>query len=79
MARTSKARSEAIDNIAVGSAISSRERTVPDLSGAAAGALPPATTTWGNTENIAVGTDYSADENLIAVGTNLLAAERRTP
>lgn len=69
MARTSKARSEAIDNIAVGSAISTRERTI-------AGALPPATTTWGNTENIAVGTDYSADENLVVVGTNLLATER---
>lgn len=69
MARTSKARSEAIDNIAVGSAISSRERTI-------AGALPPAFTTWGNTENIAVGTDYSADENLVAVGTNLLLTER---
>jgi hypothetical protein len=71
MARTNKARSEAIDNIAVGSAISSRERTI-------SGALPPDQTTWGNTENIAVGSDYSADENLVAVGTNLLAAERRT-
>lgn len=70
MARTSKARSEAIDNIAVGSAISSRERTIN-------GALPPQFTTWGNTENISVGTDYSADENLVAVGTDLLAAERR--
>lgn len=69
MARTSKARSEAIDNIAVGSAISSRERTIN-------GALPPQFTTWGNTENISVGTDYSADENLVAVGTNLLATER---
>lgn len=72
MARTSKARSEAIDNIAVGSAISSRERTID-------GALPPAFTTWGNTENIAIGSDYGADENLVAVATNLLAAERRTP
>lgn len=70
MARTNKARSEAIDNIAVGSAISSRERTI-------AGALPPDFTTWGNSENIAVGTDYSADENLVVSGTNLLAAERR--
>ena len=72
MARTSKARSEAIDNIAVGSAISTRERTI-------SGALPPAQTTWGNTENIAVGVDYGADENLVVSGTNLLAAERRTP
>lgn len=69
MARTSKARSEAIDNIAVGSAISTRERTI-------AGALPPATTTWGNTEKIAVGTAYGADENLVVVGTNLLLTER---
>lgn len=69
MARTSKARSEAIDNIAIGSAISTRERTI-------SGALPPAFTTWGNTENIAVGTDYSADENLVAVATNLILTER---
>lgn len=72
MARTNKARSEAIDNIAIGSAISSRERTIN-------GALPPDRTTWGNTENIQVGVDYSADENLIVVATDLLAAERRTP
>ena len=72
MARTSKSRSEAIDNIAVGSAISTRERTISE-------ALPPAQTTWGNTENIAVGVDYGADENLVVSGTNLLAAERRTP
>lgn len=70
MARTNKARSEAIDNIASGSAITSRERTIN-------GALPPATTTWGNTEKIAVGTAYGADENLVVAGTNLLAAERR--
>lgn len=71
MARTVKARSEAIDNIAVGSAITSKERII-------SGALAPATATWGNTENIAVGTDYSADENLVVSGTNLLLAERRT-
>lgn len=70
MARTSKARSQAIDNIASGSAITSRERTIN-------GALPPANTTWGNTENIAVGTDYGADENLVATGVNLLLTERR--
>lgn len=69
MARTSKARSEAIDNIAVGSAITTRERTI-------LGALPPAFTTWGNTENIQVGVDYSADENLVATATNLLLTER---
>lgn len=69
MARTSKARSEAIDNIAVGSAITTRERTIN-------GALPPAFTTWGNTENIQVGVDYSADENLVVTATNLLLTER---
>ena len=69
MARTSKARSEAIDNIAAGSAVSSRERTI-------SGSLPPEFTTWGNTENIAAGSDYSADENLVAVGVNLIATER---
>lgn len=79
MARTSKARSEAIDNIAVGSAITTRERTCKGDNNPAAGALPPDFTTWGNTENIAVATDYSADENLVAVGVNLLAAERLTP
>lgn len=72
MGRTNKARTEAYDNIAVGSAISTRERTI-------SGALPPATTTWGNTENIQNGTDYSADENLVVAGTNLLAIERLTP
>lgn len=76
MARTSKARREAYDNIAVGSEISTRERTIPDQTGVKAGALPPAFTTWGNTENISVGTDYGADENLVVVGTNLLAGER---
>jgi hypothetical protein len=76
VARTVKARRECYDNIAVASAITTRERTVPDLSAAAAGALPPAFTTWGNTENIAVAVDYSADENLVVVATNLLAGER---
>lgn len=79
MGYTSKARTLAKDNIAVGSEISSRENTIPDQSGAKAGAAPPDFTTWGNTENIAVGTDYSADENLVVSGTNLLAAERLTP
>jgi hypothetical protein len=68
MSITSKARKLEYDNIAVGSATGT-ERTI-------AGSAPPAFTTWGNTENIAVGTDYSADENLVVVGTNLLAGER---
>lgn len=69
MARTYKARSQAIDNIAVGSAITSQERTIN-------GALPPSTSVWGNGENIAVGTDYSADENIVVTATNLLLTER---
>jgi hypothetical protein len=49
--------------------VTSQERTIN-------GSLPPATATWGNTENIAVGTDYGADENLVVAGTNLLLTER---
>ena len=69
MAVTSKARTLAYDNIAAGSATGT-ERTIN-------GDAPPAFTTWGNTENIISGTDYSADENLVEAGTNLLATERR--
>lgn len=67
--RTYKARSQAIDNITIGTDNSAQERTI-------AGSLPPSTSTWGNTENIAIGVDYGADENLVKVATNLLAAER---
>lgn len=70
MARTYKARSQAVDNIAAGSAISSQERTIN-------GSLPPATSTWGNTENIQVGEDYSADENIVVTATNLILTENR--
>jgi hypothetical protein len=79
MSRTSKARREAYDNIATGGGtaiITSRERTVPDLSAVKAGALPPDFTTFGNTENISVGVDYGADENIVVSGTNMLAGER---
>jgi hypothetical protein len=69
MSRTSKARGEAYDNIAIGSAISSRERTIE-------GALPPQQTTFGNTENIAVGVDYGADENTVAVAVSMALRER---
>jgi hypothetical protein len=72
MARTYKARTQAIDNQGpAGGAdrVTSQERTIN-------GALPPSTSTWGNTENIAVGVDYSADENIVATTVNLLAAER---
>ena len=67
MARTSRSRREAYDNIAVASAITTRERTI-------AGALPPAFTTYGNTENIAVGDDYGA-ERVIVKTTALLSGE----
>jgi len=68
MAVTSKARTLGYDNIEAGGA-SGTERTI-------AGATPPDFTTWGNTENISVGTDYSADENLVARTVSLLANER---
>lgn len=70
MATTVKARTTRYDNIAAGSAAGA-ERTI-------SGAASPEGTTWGNTENIQVGVDYSADENLIVAGANLLAIERLT-
>ena len=72
MARTYKARTQAIDNQGPNGGadrVTSQERTIN-------GALPPDTSTWGNTENISVGVDYSADENIVVAGTNLLLAER---
>jgi hypothetical protein len=69
MARTVKARTQGYDNIAVGAAVTTRERVI-------SGATAPDFTAWGNSENIAVGEDYGADENLVAVATNLLAHER---
>lgn len=75
MARTSRGRRQAYDNIAVGSAITTRERTVPDTSAVKAGALPPNETTYGNTENISVGNDY-AIERVIVKGTALMTGER---
>jgi hypothetical protein len=71
MARTVKARTTCYDNIAQANA-TGVERTI-------SGAAPPANTTWGNTENISVGVDYGADENIIVTATNLLAIERLTP
>ena len=69
MARTFKARRVCYDNIASGSAISSRERTI-------SGALPPAfDATYGNIENITVGNDYGA-EKVIVKGTTLMTGER---
>lgn len=71
MSRTSKGRREAYDNITMGSAVTSRERTI-------SGALPPDPTVVGNGENIAVASDYGA-EKIIVKGTTLLAGERLTP
>lgn len=71
MARTSRGRREAYDNIQVGGGagiITTRERTI-------AGALPPDFTTYGNTENIKVGSDY-AIERVIVKGTSLMTGER---
>ena len=68
MSRTVKSRREALDNIAVASAITSRERTI-------AGALPPAfTTNVGNLEKISVGVSYG-NERVIA-GSALMDGER---
>lgn len=67
MARVSKGRREAYDNIAVGSAVSTRERTID-------GSLPPANTTIGNGENLEVGADYG-EERVIA-GALLPEGER---
>ncbi len=65
MAHTSKGRTLAKDNIAVGSA-TGIENTV------AVAAPPPVfTDTFGNIENIAVGTDYGADENVVAVAVSM--------
>ena len=69
MARTEKSRSVAIDNIAVGSAISTRERTI-------AGATAPDFTAIGNGENIQVAVDYGAENQ--QVGVDIIAAERLT-
>lgn len=67
MARTIKGRTDAYDNIAVGSAVTSRERTI-------SGALPPDFTTVGNSENIAVGSDYG--EERVVSGSALMEGER---
>jgi hypothetical protein len=68
MARTEKARSMAIDDIAAGSAITTRERTIN-------GALPPDFTAVGNAEKIAVGSAYGSER--VIAGSGLMLAERR--
>ena len=66
MARTSKGRREAYDNIASGEAITTRERTIN-------GSLPPDHTAVGNTENIAVGDAYG--EERVVAGSALMEGE----
>jgi hypothetical protein len=68
MARTEKSRSVAIDDNTVGSAVTTRERTI-------AGALPPDFTAIGNGEKIAVGSSYGAER--VIAGSALMLAERR--
>lgn len=67
MARTHRSRREAYDNIAVGSAITTRERTI-------SGALPPSFN-YGGKDNIAVG-NTNAAERIIVKGTVLMTGER---
>lgn len=67
MSRTNDSRREAYDNIAVGSAITTRERTIN-------GNLPPDFTTIMNGENIAVGSDYGAER--VVAGSALMTGER---
>ncbi len=70
MARVSKGRREAYDNIALGggdAVIDDRERVI-------AGSEPPDFTGVGNSENIAVGSDYG-EEQIIVAGTALLEGE----
>ena len=66
MSRVSKQRREAYDNIAVGSAITSRERTID-------GSLPPDETTYGNIENISSGNDYGEERHV--AGSVLMEGE----
>lgn len=71
MARVRKGRKNAYDNIAVGSAITTKERTI-------AGALAETVTdAVGNTENISVGNDYG--EERVVAGSVLSEIERLTP
>lgn len=69
MSRTSRGRREAYDNIAIGSVISSRERT-RDVNNATAAQFADATK-----DNISVGGAWGS-ENVIVSGTDLLAGER---
>lgn len=78
MSRTAYSRREAYDNIAVGSAISTQERVLPDASGAAAGVTPPAKdrTTFAHSENLTGISNTPLAERIIVSGTALLAGEK---
>ena len=67
MARTVRSRREAYDNVAVGSQVTTRERTI-------AGALPPSFN-YGAKDNISVG-NTNAAERIIVKTTAILAGER---
>lgn len=67
MSRVAEGRREAYDNIAVASAISSRERVIE-------GATAPDQTAIGNGENIAVASDYG--EERVVAGSALMEGER---
>ena len=64
--RIEKGRTRAYDNIAVGSANATRERTI-------AGSLPPDFTAVGNGENIKVASDYG--EERVISGSTLMENE----
>jgi hypothetical protein len=69
MARTEKSRTTAYDNVAIGSAVSTRERTI-------LGSTAPDFTAIGNGENIAIGDDYGAENQ--QEGVDVIAIERLT-
>ena len=69
MTVTIKGKKRRYDNIAIGSALTSRERAI-------SGALGPDNTVRGNTENIAVGTDYGSAKEKMAIGVIAPLIER---
>lgn len=77
MARTALLRRQAYDNIAVGSAISSQERVLPDASGSAAGVTAPAKdqTTFAHGERLTGSSTASGRERTIS-GTAAATGER---
>lgn len=67
MSRVVKGRREALDNIAIGAAITTRERTI-------LGATAPDFTAVGNNENIQSGVDYG--EERVVLSSALQEGER---